>query len=102
MSEMIDRLAVEFSRKNLEGCEEEGHIASCRPDLCRCRFFAGAAIEAMREPTQAMLDASWNNVREVKPDDRMAVLLMSTSMAHRVKTLNRWRAMIDAALKESA
>jgi hypothetical protein len=69
-----------------------------RPSYARRQMNGLLAEELARAAIEAMLNAAWRAIVDVKPDDRMAVLLMDTSMAHRVKMLNRWRAMISAAL----
>lgn len=61
---------------------------------------ATAAIEAMRVPTEAMLEAAWTCTKNVPADLRMAVDLMHTSQAHKIKMKHRCAAMIDAALNE--
>jgi hypothetical protein len=55
--DMITRLTRAISKSCFDGCEEHGCIEPCRPDLCTCRRAAVAALEAMREPTPAMLAA---------------------------------------------
>lgn len=65
-----------------------------------CRLFARAVIEAMREPTEAMLKAAWVSTRDVAPDERMRVDLMPTWQAHNIKMARLFTAMIDAALSE--
>lgn len=57
----------------------------------------GRAVIVPREPTQAMLDASWRSTGDVCDDERMRVMLMSGPMSHKVKMLRRWRAMLSAA-----
>jgi len=61
---------------------------------------ARAAIEAMREPTEAMLDASWTTCIRRPAADYIATELASPRDAHRHKTRIRHRAMIDASLHE--
>lgn len=57
---------------------------------------ARAAIEAMREPTDAMLDAACEGIVDPELDEREAKAL------HRIDARDQWRAMIDAALAETA
>lgn len=59
---------------------------------------ARAAIEAMREPTEEMIEANWSSIQSVDQELRMRVSLMSSKDAHQIKAKCRWRAMIDAAL----
>lgn len=77
--EMIERVARVWADANLDGCEttmDGGNILSC-VGKCRCREAARAAIEAMREPTDAMAESThWG------PATGATV----------------WRTMIDAAL----
>lgn len=59
-------------------------------------WLARAAIEAMREPTKEMLDAACQVMRERQ--EQMGDMWFPVS--NKVKADIRWRAMIDAALKE--
>ena len=60
---------------------------------------ARAAIEAMREPTEAMIDSAWLRTRNVSPEERMASeLFMDARSLHAEKMKGRYGAMIDAAL----
>ena len=54
-----------------------------------CKEAARAAIEAMREPTEAMMDAGWNAQPEDDIDGPLSVSVRAP-----------YRAMIDAALGE--
>jgi hypothetical protein len=79
MSEMVDRVAAAI-RPLLYGSDlmadsEVGDIAR-------------AAIEAMREPTEAMVEAGWDTGLEYGPGDALAV---NPEVC--------FSAMIDAALK---
>lgn len=56
---------------------------------------AKAAIEAMRVPDSAMLNAA---SKAMSPDRRPTPKRVSVKMKHRI----RYRAMIDAALKDEA
>lgn len=60
---------------------------------------ARAAIEAMTEPTEAMLDASWATCVDRPPAEYMATALASPKDA-RHKAKLRHRAMIRASLNE--
>lgn len=62
------------------------------------RAAAHAAIEAIREPTETMLEASWRTCVGRPAEDYMAVQLARPKDAHMFKTKQRHRAMIDAAL----
>lgn len=57
MSEMVWRAAQAIA--NEKDC---GDIGDCNRDSCRCTRFARVAIEAMREPTAAMMKAGGNLV----------------------------------------
>ena len=105
--DMIERVARAVLKRDMEQRREIGmqdelsnyewdDLSPAVQDMRR--GLAEAAIEAMREPTPAMVRASWRTVEVVPKDQRMAVLLMSSQSAHEIKALNRWRAMIDAAL----
>ena len=65
MTEMVERVARAISDHDVD-CQERGGWQNCdRPQPCSCRLSARAAIAAMREPTQKMLDAAKIN----NPDD---------------------------------
>lgn len=53
-----------------------------------CMDAARNAIEAMREPTEAMLDAAWR-----LPDDGPAIIYKSAIE-------EKWREMMEVALKD--
>lgn len=76
MSEMIERVALAIMR-----VETEDKIS----DYYK---FARAAIEAMRESTEAMLEAAW---------DRTDGLPAGADLYYEA-----WQAMIDAALSQSS
>lgn len=83
MSEVTRRLTdamLEYARKNHDdgACVALVYVAD---DLAR------VAIEAMREPSEAMLIAALNNMEDQQAD-RETILPIEV-----------WRAMIDAALK---
>lgn len=81
MSEMIERVAKHiYDGRNGRGCKPWGHLprAHQEPYLVDAR----AAIEAMREPTEAMEEAALD-VRPLMMPDTPREL---------------WEAMIDAAL----
>lgn len=61
---------------------------------------ARAAILAMRDSTDEMVGASWDHTRTRTREEYMAASLATPESAHKVKTKQRWQAMIDAALKE--
>lgn len=86
MSEIVERVARELEDR-MKGQEFVSYEDAAR-----------TAIKAMREPTPAMVEAAWRTITDVCPDERMRVLLMNSRTAHSVKMLNRYRAMIDAAL----
>lgn len=76
MSEMVERVRVGVAKAQGCGWKLLCGIEPERP--CACRNSARAAIEAMREPTQEMIDA-------VSPE-----------------CIGDWPIAIDAALKEPA
>lgn len=96
MTTMIERVARALYENDYKGrvwewtdAELDENFPHIRKD---CRRAARAAIEAMREPTEEMLDAFWNQTGE------------SREMRSRVHSRARryHEAMIDAAIKEQA
>lgn len=55
-------------------------------------------VEALREPTDAMVEAAWTDTVRASPDERMALELGNAKDAFRHKLKRRHRAMIDAVL----
>ena len=53
-----------------------------------------------REPTEAMLNASWLTTAAATPDERMAMELCDSKAAFKLKLARRYRAMLSAAPKE--
>ena len=93
MSEMIERVAEAIGCIDADRCTRQRTAPSKRTkwqmkpcDLCMDA--ARNAIEAMREPTEAMLDAAWR-----LPDDGPAIIYKSAIE-------EKWREMIGAALKD--
>jgi hypothetical protein len=92
MSEMIDRAAAAVALAMRTGwlkahfVAEDGLYLFARDvnpeDMVR------VVIDAMREPTEAMLDAAWR-----LPDDGPAIIYKSAIE-------EKWREMIEAALKD--
>lgn len=86
MTEMIERVARAMAAK------DSGPIGSILFDIHWREFGDGyissalAAIEAMREPTEAMISAAWPLASE----------------AERRRCVEDYQDMIDAALKEGA
>lgn len=80
MSEMVERVAraIQATRGPRENWDR---VTPATRDLWMAD--ARAAIEAMREPTEAMTDAGWRRIEE------------------RDDAAENWRMMIDAALKGS-
>ena len=92
--EMVERVRVavrdEYGSRLCDWDEARRICSAANPNInrpCRCEQVARAAIEAMREPTPDMTDAC----RDVGPDRPYGL--------H--ETCERWRTMIDAALKPS-
>lgn len=100
---MIERVAVEFMRKSLEGCEAE-FIRACEPSLCRCRFFARAAIEAMREPTEDMVEAFAEAASDARKAAREENRLKDRPHPNAIAECQwfppAYRAMIDSVTRE--
>ena len=88
MSEMIERVAWAIMGA-LD--PDAGHETSLKA--------ARAAIEAMREPDEAMVEAAWSSTERASTDERMAMELCDSKSAFLLKMARRYRAMIDAALK---
>ena len=88
MSEMVERVAIAV-------CEADGCLWSEATDLDKglYRDTARDAIAAMREPTEAMCDASHS--AELAATDQPALSLYDL----RRKAARKFTAMIDEALK---
>lgn len=84
-SEMVERVAKAIDPDAFEGCSHgsKGPCLMCAEDVDLALYRARAAIEAMREPTEAMGGAG----REI--DNYVLRTVESV-----------WQAMIDEALKE--
>ena len=84
-SEMVERVAKAIDPDAFEGCSHgsKGPCLMCAENVDFALYRARAAIEAMREPTEAMVDLGINT-REVEG-----------GAIHDV-----WQAMIDEALEE--
>ena len=66
------------------------------------RHIALAAVKAMREPTEAMVEAAWVGTKNVPPEARMAgELFMSARDLHNEKMKLRYGAMIGAIIAEA-
>ena len=79
MGEMVERVGVALA----EMLERDYGVIVTRADL-----LAKAAIAAMREPTEAMVEAGQKPSRE------------GHTMLSGVSIIGRWQAMIDAALAD--
>jgi hypothetical protein len=90
--EMVERVARAMADFAAEGCEVTvggGSIAAC-VGPCRCRELARTAIAAMREPTEAMVEATKQLYEPGGPGYRSV----------HAGDLATWHAMIDAALEQ--
>ena len=85
MSEMVERVARAIEQR-----------ASERQDLNAWRDYARAAIEAMREPTDAMARKADGLTDLVGPYEEA-----NTPEARQDEFKCAWRAMIDKAIQES-
>lgn len=74
--------------------------AATRARISQALDKARAAISAMREPTEAMIDAAWLKTRTSSPADIQALRSMPNQMAFEYKMRHRYIAMIAAALHE--
>lgn len=76
MSEMIDRVRQAImASDNCPGPRVPPPVGPCAAnDLCACYRSARAAIEAMREPTEAMLLSFWDKQQghDFRPDETSA------------------------------
>lgn len=98
MNEMIERVALAlkakigeaFNAKPIPHSPPEWGAWSATGGSLNLEELARAAIEAMREPTEEMIEAAYYPAGE--PGDQ------SVSRSEAEET---WHAMIDAALKES-
>lgn len=79
---------------------EKAEEYAASPSLHKSLERARAAIEAMRGPTDAMIDAAWQTIKNATPEQRIAIELARPADAHRAKMRQRFGAMIDAALSE--
>lgn len=88
MSEMIERVARAMYRSLDADPRFVGRadLTPEHPGWAEYCHQARAAIEAMREPTDAMIESARDYFPRVEPRDRYAVIS------------DCWRAMIDAAL----
>jgi len=115
MSEMVEKVARAIWAERVRACAENGvgleawgegafFVADAGEQsvslMNNILGEARAAIEAMREPTEAMLDASWTTCIRRPAADYIATELASPRDAHRHKTRIRHRATIDASLHE--
>ena len=90
MSEMADRVARALcAADQVQSCE--GDSRCINGDQCPYPVLARAAIEAMREPTEAMIDAAYFPAGE-----------SGDSSVSRADAKETWRSMISAALDDTA
>lgn len=107
MSEMVERVARAMCRQhNLDGfgldITEDDHITryvnnTVDKEWPKWSREARAAIEAMREPTDAMLDAACDGL--VDPDGNPVDVDCSFRADLRADAKTEWQDVIDAALK---
>ena len=107
MSQMVERVArailAEQLRREGNTCGKPQGWEDAHPsERADATAFAKEAIAAMREPTEAMMDASRPAMREV--DDRLGFVQMRSAKPiswpdGEPPLKHAWRAMIDAALK---
>jgi isochorismate hydrolase len=92
MNEMVERVVRVIERNARRG--RNGAYVTDIPKLAR------EVVKVMREPTAAMLAASWDRTVATTPEERMLCELGDAREAHVLKLRRRYRAMIDAALQE--
>jgi hypothetical protein len=96
LANMVERVAAAIADEE-EHCGAEA-LTICSADVCDCRRTARAAIAAMREPTEAMLDAGADAKIRCDEDEERGDLTPS-----RITVPDAvWGSMIDAALAEVA
>ncbi len=84
MSEMIERVAAAVNRS----AHCDWRPETCNAGVCQCKVLARAVIEAMREPTERMIeDGMWSRSQSGRYSPRD----IATTI---------YNAMIDAALNE--
>lgn len=67
----------------------------------RVERLARAALSALREPSEGMLEASYKATTTVSAEDRMATELEPrAAQRHAIKMRRRWQAAIDFILSE--
>ncbi len=71
-------------------------IGRANKALNRFNAERGDGVWVPREPTEAMLKASWDQTAAATPAERMANELCDTKTAHMHKMRRRYRAMIAA------
>ncbi len=87
MSEVIKRVAGAIGCVNYDRCLQAGPPSECGS----CQNKARAAIEAMRDPTNKMLNANWMAIK-LTGDFPKGVL------SRKSRNKLRWQAMIDVIL----
>lgn len=100
MNEMIERVA-----RAIEATMFAPHELPLAAELHeRYRETARAAIEAMREPTEAQLSAAVPEPTHLYEgrDVEFPVAMRAAAMAERMAARQRWLDMIDAALTDPA
>lgn len=89
-----------YADRNGSGCKPWGNL----PHSHKTPYLrdALAAVKAVREPTEAMVEAAWVGTKNVPPEARMAgELFMSARDLHNEKMKLRYGAMIDAIIAEA-
>lgn len=98
LDSMVNKVAWAISAS----FHEEGYIEGQSDPSLFAEFEKAArrAIEAMRDPTDQMLEAGCRALAKVPPVTFMALQLGGSNVAiAKEKMTQRWRAMIDEALK---
>lgn len=62
---------------------------------------AKAAIEAMREPTETMINSQGKSRPDLAPTERLGALAEKLNISVRLQAARTYSEMIDAALQES-
>jgi hypothetical protein len=96
---MIERVARAICYSATESHpDEEARLAFVERNWRNHIKNARAALAAMLEPTEGMLEASWAKTVAVTPEERMMTALRDAHGAHIAKMRRRFRAMIRAAI----
>jgi hypothetical protein len=108
MSEMVERVARALAKEDGKDPDAPAWVRYPGPEaygICWRDQYVGkamSAINAMLEPTDAMVEAAWTCTKSVSAEERMASeLFMDSRALHAAKMKARWSAMVKAALSKA-